>query len=102
MLIMENAINRCSEVNILFPTTKDNVLKLLDTLRSSIMELDDFTEFPEGADGVILFALLKQTSNNCPDAGDFNHIYQGYQSVLEAAFKTIKEDVFDKQKFDKS
>lgn len=100
--ILGNIINRYSEVNYIFPTTKDDVLELLDALKSSIEEMEEFTEFPQGADGVILFALLQKSSHSCPDAGDFNYIYQGYRSVLETAFKTVKEDVFEKRKFDGS
>ncbi len=99
---MENSNNDNPDVNYIFPATKDNVLELLDTLKMRIMDMEDFTGFPEGADGVILFALLEQSSHRCPDVGDFNYIYQGYQSVLEAAVKSIKGDVFDKQKFDRS
>lgn len=99
---MENINNGETNADYLFPTTKDNVLEMLDTLKKSVMEMEDFTEFHEGADGVILYALLKQSSHKCPDVGDFNYIYQGYQSVLEATFKTIKDDVFDRQKFGRS
>lgn len=93
---MENIIDRFFEKNDIFPTTKADALELLDALKSSVIQMNDFTVFPQGANGVVLYALLERSSNSCADVGDFNYIYQNYQSVLETAFKSIKEDVFEK------
>jgi hypothetical protein len=44
----------------------------LDRIKSRVEAMEDFTQFPEGPAGAILFALLREASDMCPDAGDFN------------------------------
>jgi len=71
------------------PAMKADAVRLLDNLRSEILGLEEFSTFPEGADGVVIYALLKRASRACPDLGDFNYIHQGLKLVLDASHQEI-------------
>jgi hypothetical protein len=78
---------------LMIATGKRDVFATLDRIRSTVDEMEDFTTFPEGSSGAILFALLKTASETCPDAGDFGGLYQGYQAALSAAFKVLRQEI---------
>jgi hypothetical protein len=80
---------------IVLATTKREVFATLDAIRSTVEKMEEFTQFPEGSRGAILYALLKDASKSCPDVGDFNYIHQGCQAVLSAAFKVLSKQTFD-------
>lgn len=73
-------------------TNKRDVRASLDEIRDVIEGMDDFSRFPEGASGAILYALLKAASRRCPDLGDFDHVHQGYQAALGAAFVVLRDE----------
>ena len=85
----EKIVKAYPEPQFVIPTTKDDVLRLIDRLKSTIVSLDDFSEFPEGSRGVVVYAILKAASDNCPDIGDFGYIHQGLEMVLKASFEEI-------------
>ena len=74
------------------PTTKADALKALDNIKSTIELMEDFDRFPEGATGVILYALLKTGSVVCPDVGDFSHYKQGCEQILKVASSIVAEE----------
>jgi hypothetical protein len=76
------------------PTTKADALKALDNIKSTIELMEDFDRFPEGATGVILYALLKTGSVVCPDVGDFSHYKQGCEQILKVASSIVAEETW--------
>ena len=76
------------------PVTKATVIALLGSVAGEIERMDDFDRFPEGAVGVTIYALLRGEAFPCPDAGDFAHVVQGFQKVVETAAKVISADTF--------
>lgn len=76
--------------SFVFPTTKSEALRRLDLLRSIISSMEEFSAFPEGATGVIVYALLKHAADISPDVGDLNYQFQGMETVLKAAFEELR------------
>jgi hypothetical protein len=91
--IVEKLIAAHDDQQFVLATTRHDVLAVLDRIKGDVQQMEDFTQFPEGADGVILFALLKDRSRTCPDAGDFNQLYQGCQAALSTAFKVLEREI---------
>ena len=91
--IVEKLIAAHSDQQFVFATTKREVFAVLDEIRNIVGTMEDFAQFPEGANGAVLFALLKNASTGCPDAGDFNHVHQGCQAALSTAFGVLREEI---------
>lgn len=91
--IVEKLIAAHDDKQFVLATTKHDVLAVLDRIKSAVQQMEDFTQFPEGPDGAILFALLHDRSRTCPDAGDFNRLYQGCQAALSTAFKVLGQEI---------
>jgi len=79
------------DAKYVYPATKDDVLRFLDELKGVIASLDDFSAFPEGRSGIVLYALLRVEARSCPDAGDFSHAHQGLQTALTASYEDLVE-----------
>lgn len=75
-----------------FATTKRDVVAALDAIRSTVEAMGEFEQFPEGSNGVILYAMLKNAAITCPDTGDFGYIHQGCQAALSTAFEVINRE----------
>ena len=71
--------------------TKSDVYQVLDRVRERVEDMGDFTAFPEGAPGVVLYALLKNAASACPDVGDFNYVRQGFEAILKASWDDIAD-----------
>jgi hypothetical protein len=91
--IVERLIAAHGGTPFLAAVTKRDVNMALDRIKSRVEAMEDFTQFPEGPAGAILFALLREASDMCPDAGDFNGVYQGYQAALTAAFTLLAAEI---------
>ena len=91
--IVERLIAAHADTQFVLATTKSDVLAALDEIRDLIGTMEDFKQFPEGANGAILFALLKHASTTCPDVGDFNYVYQGCQAALNTTFRVLSDEV---------
>jgi hypothetical protein len=88
----DRIVNAYAQKAYVYPTTKTTVLDKLEGLKGEVASLDEFGGFPEGASGILLYALLKKSAKECPDLGDFNYIYQGLQAVLDACFEDIAKN----------
>jgi len=55
--------------------------------------MDDFDKFPEGAIGAILYAVLKNASETCPDVSDFGYVQQACSMAIDTAFEVIASEV---------
>jgi hypothetical protein len=88
-----NKLNSAYPKDWILPTSKTEALRTLDLIKATIEAMDDFDHFPEGDTGVILYALLKNGSCTCPDAGDFNYYHQGCEQILKTAFQVIAEEI---------
>ena len=77
--------------SFVFDTSKEEAIRFLKGLANTIEEMEPFDRFPEGAQGVVLYALLKDLAWSCPDIGDFNYVRQGCHQVLDAAFGVLAE-----------
>ena len=82
-----------AEKEFVTATTKPEVFAMLDEVRRTVEAMEDFTQFPDGPSGVVLYALLENASRTCPDIGDFNYVHQGYEAVLNTAFKVLSEEI---------
>jgi hypothetical protein len=91
--IVEKLIAAHPDKQFVFATTKREVLAALDEIRNVVEAMEDFAQFPEGTNGVVLFALLQNASTSCPDAGDFDHVHQGCQAALRTAFGVLREEI---------
>jgi hypothetical protein len=91
--IVEKLIAAHSEKQFVFATSKREVLVALDEIRNIVAAMEDFAQFPEGANGAVLYALLKNASTSCPDAGDFNYVHQGCEAALRTAFVVLREEI---------
>ena len=91
--IVERLIATHPDKQFVYPTTKQDVLVALDELRHVIEAMDDFAQFPEGANGAVIYALLKRASSTSPDAGDFNYLHQGCQAAMRTAFEVLSASV---------
>ena len=69
--------------------TKSDVYQVLDRVRERVEEMGDFTAFPEGAPGVVIYALLENASIACPDVGDLGYLRKGFEAILKASFDDI-------------
>ena len=56
------------------PTSRQQALAYLERIANTLRGLDDFTHFPEGPMGVVIFSLMKQESQICPDVGCYEAI----------------------------
>ena len=91
--IVEELIAAHSDTQFVFATNKREVFAALEQIGKIVGAMEDFAQFPEGANGAVLYALLKNASTSCPDAGDFNLIHQGCQKALSAAFSVLREKI---------
>ena len=91
--IVKKLIAAHSDKQFVFPTTKREVFATLDELRNIVEAMENFAQFPEGANGAVLYALLKNASTTCPDVGDFNHVHQGCEAALSTAFAVLREEI---------
>lgn len=73
-------------------TTKSDVLQALERLREVVEGMGDFDRFPEGAAGVILFALMRAQADACPDVGDFSSVCQGCERLLADVGRAIGDE----------
>jgi hypothetical protein len=55
--------------------------------RHRIELLPDFERFPEGELGVVVYALLAELAQSCPDRGDFGQLVQGVEAITRSAAK---------------
>ena len=90
--IVERLIATHPDTQFVYPTTRQDVFAALDELRQVVEAMDDFSEFPEGANGAVIYALLKRASTTCPDAADFNDAHQGCQAALSTAFDVLSRE----------
>ncbi len=74
-------------------TTQREVFDLLVALKDWTAKQPNLSEFPEGACGVVICALLDLASVSCPDVGDFSHIYHGMQKILKASYDEISREI---------
>ena len=91
--IVEKLILAHSDKQFVFATKKREVFARLDEIRNIVEAMEDFAQFPEGANGAVLYALLKNASTSCPDTGDFNDVHQGCQAALSTAFGVLREEI---------
>src|ERR1700682_2076237 len=89
----ERMVQRYPQQQDIFSTTKADVVTLIEHLKATISGLDDFSLFPEGSPGIIVYALLKDASHSCPDLGDLNWKYQGLTLALKASFEEISDSL---------
>ena len=83
------------ENHFVFETNKELVILRLRQIESFIEALPDFDHFPEGATGALIYTMLRLDSYECPDAGDFNYVLQGYEKILRVSHGVIAEETFD-------
>lgn len=55
-------------------TTRADVLRYLDALRTVIDGAGDEAKYPDGVLGAVFAAMLAIERETCPDAGDFAHV----------------------------
>ena len=91
--LVEKLIAAHADKPFVVATTKHDVLAVLDRIKSAVQQMEDFTHFPEGTNGAILFTLLQDGSSACPDAGDFGHLYQGCKAALSTAFRVLEQEI---------
>lgn len=82
---------RGCDAHFILPTSQREVLALLDALREDVLAMGELGRFPEGAPGVLLWALLERAMEASPDVGDFNYATQGFEQLLEAATAVLCE-----------
>jgi hypothetical protein len=78
-----------NERSFILKTNKETAIHRLREIEREIMALPDFDSFPEGANGVILYCMLKAEAQQCPDLGDFSYRRQGYEKMVQVSFEVI-------------
>ncbi len=92
--IIDRLITSYPDQKYIHTTSKDEALGLLKNLSERIREMEDFTQFPEGTGGVIIYAMLNKDAESCPDAGDLSLFCQGYETLLRHTCHIIAPTLF--------
>lgn len=77
----------------IYPASKADALEALERLREVIVGMGDFDRFPEGPNGVVLYALVRAQADTCPDVGDFNDLCQGTELLFGVARRALEDDI---------
>ena len=85
----ENLIRRYPQPQYVRATTKRDVFTYIESLRDLVASLEDFSVFPEGSPGVVLYALLKWELQARQDCGDLGYVLQGLEMVLRASCEEL-------------
>jgi len=83
-----------SDSRFLVPVTREQVAAYVRQLVTRIEQLPDFERFPEGELGVVVYAMLVELAQSCPDRGDFGQLVQGVEAITRSAAKVIGDDTF--------
>jgi hypothetical protein len=75
------------------PARKEDVYAELDKVRARVEAMEELTEFPEGAVGVVLYTLLRNAADECPDAGDFGLFCNEYRTVLKESCRVLADEI---------
>lgn len=78
-----------TETQLIFETSKDQVLAKQQRIRERVEKMAEFTEFPEGVTGVLIYNMLEMDA----DISDISHIKQGCEKILKAAGSVVVEEV---------
>ncbi|HUT48010.1 MAG TPA: hypothetical protein VM325_01610 [Alphaproteobacteria bacterium] len=72
------------------PTTKSSALDYLDNLKRRVEAMEEFSAFPEGDPGIVVFALLWDRAGELDHSGEFGQDRQGLAKLMET-FGAIAE-----------
>jgi hypothetical protein len=87
--ISAEAITVRHDQRFIYPATRADALRLLESVRARIEAMEEFERFPEGPGGVVVVALLAELSLACPDSGDLGYLHRGLEQALASAFDAI-------------
>jgi len=97
---MSNLVERMAarypdhERSYIYPVTKQQAAAYARSLADWIENHEDFDRFPEGALGVVLYAMIKRAAYTMPDYGDFGYFLQGMSKATQVAAAVVGEDTF--------
>jgi hypothetical protein len=89
--IIDALTNTYPDPRFVYPTTREEALLLLQKLTTQISSMDEFSRFPEGVAGVVLFLLIADAAETSADVGDLGLTKQGYEMLLQHAVEVFRQ-----------
>jgi len=83
-----------SDSRFVVPVTRTQAAAYARQLVTWVEQQPDFEWFPEGELGVVVYALLAELAQICPDRGDFGQLVQGVEAIPRSAAKVVGGDTF--------
>ncbi len=78
-----------------YPASKEDALGLLRQLAERVRQMQEFGRFPEGANGVVIYAMVSKASEICPDGDDLGQMCEGYETILRHCRRLIAPTLLD-------